>query len=160
MQEQGLEGLLTDPTDNLCLYRALYALLPNGIPNIDRDLEGAKKFLFDVVNGFYQKQLALDPAAAQAFEDVTEEVLKSLQWENGACKGLQAGNLLQAIADYFSKSFNLYTVNLIENALSCEKFTVLNSGGSPSEWLNIVCLPGEGQLRGGNTYDLHYIPAF
>ena len=93
------------------------------------------------------------------FEAEKERLLKDLNWE-GDCKGLQAGYIMQPMADHFHQSFNLYTVDLVKNVLRCEQFTSMNPHGSHSEWLNIVCVPGIGQLLGGKSYDLHYIPAF
>ena len=85
--------------------------------------------------------------------------MKALNWER-ECKGLQAGYIMQPMADHFHQSFNLYTVDLVGNELRCEQFTSLKPGGRSSEWLNIVCVPGIGQLNGGTNYDMHYIPAF
>ena len=49
LQQVGLTGHITKADGNLCLYRAFHELLPNNIPSIDHDLEGAKKILFEIV---------------------------------------------------------------------------------------------------------------
>ena len=158
LQKIGLIGHLTKAEGNLCLYRALHQLRPDKIPCIDHDEEGAKKVLFDIVKNHLapQEEPSLDSGS---FDDGKKELLESLQWK-GECRGLQAGYIMQAVADQFQQSFNLYTVDLVEDALPCEQFTFLNPGARCSKWLNIVCVPGVGQLLGSQNYDMHYIPAF
>ena len=158
LQKIGLIGHVTKAEGNLCLYRALHQLLPDKIPCIDHDEEGAKKVLFDVVKNHLapQEEPSLDSGS---FDDGKKELLESLQWK-GKCRGLQAGYIMQAVADQFQQSFNLYTVDLVKDALPCEQFTFFNPGTSCSKWLNIVCVPGVGQLLGTQNYDMHYIPAF
>ena len=158
LQKIGLIGHLTKAEGNLCLYRALHQLRPDKIPCIDHDEEGAKKVLFDIVKNHLapQEEPSLDSGS---FDDGKKELLESLQWK-GKCRGLQAGYIMQAVADQFQQSFNLYTVDLVEDALPCEQFTFLNPGARCSKWLNIVCVPGVGQLLGSQNYDMHYIPAF
>ena len=160
LRQVGLNGRVTKADGNLCLYRALHELLPENIPSIDHDEKGAKKILLDIVT----KHLVRPPDMVEEdgirlFEEAKENVLKDLKWE-GKCKGLQAGYIMQPMADHFQQSFNLYTVDLVKNVLGCEQFTSMIPDGSNSEWLNIVCVPGIGQLLGGKSYDLHYIPAF
>jgi hypothetical protein len=158
LQKIGLTGHVTKAEGNLCLYRALHELLPDKIPCIDHDEEGAKKILYDIVKNHLalQEEPILDSVS---FDDGKKELLEALQWE-GECRGLQAGYIMQALADHFQQSFNLYTVDLVKDALPCEQFTFLNPGGRCSKWLNIVCVPGVGQLLGSHNYDMHYIPAF
>ena len=160
LRQVGLNGRVTKADGNLCLYRAFHELLPDNIPSIDHDEKGAKKILLDIVT----KHLVRPPDMVEEdgirlFEEAKENVLKDLKWE-GKCKGLQAGYIMQPMADHFQQSFNLYTVDLVKNVLGCEQFTSMIPDGSNSEWLNIVCVPGIGQLLGGKSYDLHYIPAF
>lgn len=152
--KNGLTGYVTSSDRNLCLYRVLHALIPERIPLIDQDEVNAKKVILDIVKAHIQP-----PGCVSDYSDFgVNELLRELEWES-ECPGLHAGNIMQSIADHFQLSFNLYTVDLIRNNLLCEKFTSLNLGGTPKDWLSIVCVPGNGQLRGEQNYDLHYIPA-
>ena len=121
---------------------------------IDVEETQAKKCLLKIIQDQWQGQPV--HGDLQSERDAT---LASLTWEDGKCQGLQAGNLLQPIADYCNRSFNLYTINLCENRVLREQFTSLQPGGVSSKWLNIVCIPGNAQLLGNKNYDLHYIPA-
>ena len=160
LEKVGLIGHVTKAEGNLCLYRAFHELLPDNIPSIDLDEEGAKKIFVDIVKNQLVRQQDLDNEFfADIFAEETANLLKDLNWE-GKCKGLQAGYIMQAMADHFQQTFNLFTVDLVADTLRCEQFTCLKPGGISSEYLNIVCVPGIGQLLGGNTYDMHYIPAF
>ena len=159
LSQNGLDGYITSTEDNLCLYRVLYALLPDIIPFIDHDKVGAKKVLYDIVDQQVQVEQMLDENTQVFLETEKKRLLEDLNWKY-ECKGLQAGSIMQAVADHSHKSFNLYTVNLLEEKLVREQFTTLTPPDvGPSDWLHIVCVPGVGHLNGACDYDMHYIPA-
>ncbi len=135
----------------------MHTLLPDDIPSVDLEEENAKKVIFNITK---QYLLQVDfSEGTGTFHKEKEKVLESLRWQKGQCKGLQAGNLMQPIADHFKVSFNLFTADLRTDVVNCEHFACLKAGDVTTKRLNIVCVPSNGQFLGGKNYDLHYIPA-